>query len=187
MTDGTLQHRLSRSTLGIAGALALLGLAAAPALAADSATATFLDRAGTAIGTAEIVEAPGGVVITIEIEGLPAGVHALHVHGAGHCEDHEAGFKASMGHINPDDRMHGLLNPEGPDAGDLPNVHVQEDGQAAAEFYSTRLSIDGADGRAAILDADGAALVMHEGPDDYTTQPIGGAGARIACAVIEAN
>ena len=79
---------------------------------------------------------------------------------------------------------HGLLNPEGPDDGDLPNLYVAEDGTAEAEIYSTRVTLSGAEERAMLLDEDGAAIVVHEGSDDHMSQPIGGAGARVACAAI---
>ena len=80
--------------------------------------------------------------------------------------------------------VHGLLNPKADDAGDLPNIWAGADGTAHAEVYSTLVSVGGAGKRPALADADGSALVVHANPDDYTTQPIGGAGARVACAVI---
>lgn len=81
--------------------------------------------------------------------------------------------------------VHGLLTPNANDAGDLPNLYVTKDGTATVELYSTLASLHGADGRPALKDADGSALIIHTSPDDYTTQPIGGAGARIACAVLK--
>jgi Cu-Zn family superoxide dismutase len=81
--------------------------------------------------------------------------------------------------------VHGLLKEDATDSGDLPNLYVAADGTVTAEFYSTLVSLKGEGGRPALLDADGSALVIHTNPDDYTTQPIGGAGARIACAVIK--
>ena len=81
--------------------------------------------------------------------------------------------------------IHGLLNPEANDSGDLPNVFAGADGSATAEAYSTLVSLKGAGGRPALLDADGSSIVVHASPDDHTTQPIGGAGARAACGVFK--
>ncbi len=80
--------------------------------------------------------------------------------------------------------MHGLLNPAANDAGDLPNIFVAADGTANVEIFSTFVALGGVDGRQDLADKDGSALVIHANPDDHATQPIGGAGARIACGVI---
>ncbi len=149
------------------------------------ALAEIVDRDGATVGQAEFIQGASGTLIRITLDGLPPGPKAVHIHGVGSCDDHCDGFMASGGHLNPDDRAHGLLNPDGPDAGDLPNFHVHESGHAWAEFHTTAASLDGSFG-ATILDEDGAALVIHENPDDHFSQPIGGAGARIACGVIQA-
>jgi Cu-Zn family superoxide dismutase len=169
-------------SLFVAAAVAALPLAAA---AQDTAKAEIVDKAGKRIGAATFTEAPKGIVIRLELQGLPPGYKGIHLHSTGTCEDHDHGFQASKGHLNPDNRKHGLMNPEGPDAGDLPNVYVHADGKAAAEIFTMLASIKGAAGRPALLDADGAALVVHANPDDHMSQPIGGAGARIACGVIK--
>lgn len=170
-------------------ALAAAALFTAPALAADAtplATATFKTQDNPKAGTADLSEGPEGVVIHLAIEGLTPGWHAIHFHGVGDCSDDA--FKNSGSHVQHDEKEpHGLLNPEGPDDGDLPNVYAAEDGTVNAELYSERVTLtaDEADDRAFLLDEDGSALVIHEGPDDFKTQPIGGAGSRVACAVIE--
>ncbi|MCC5859498.1 MAG: superoxide dismutase family protein [Ectothiorhodospiraceae bacterium] len=175
--------------IGLIGAI-LLGLPLTATLAADhgdhgpTATARIIDTAGEDIGEARLTQGPAGTLIRLELQGLPPGPKAIHIHGTGTCEDHDHGFQASGGHLNPDGKPHGLLNPDGPDAGDLPNFHVHDNGYAWAEFFTPLASLDGAVG-ARILDDSGAALVIHENPDDHHTQPIGGAGARIACGVIE--
>jgi superoxide dismutase, Cu-Zn family len=167
-------------------ALALIALAS-PLAASEvlRAHADLLNTDGDPIGQAELLQGPTGTLIRIELEGLPAGPKAIHIHGNGDCTDHCEGFAASGGHLNPDGREHGLLNAEGPDPGDLPNFYVHENGRAWAEFHTTAASLDGQFG-ARILDPDGAALVIHENPDDHLSQPIGGAGARLACGVIVA-
>lgn len=166
-------------------ALAALAANAAHHGGAKSAGAEFIDREKNAVGTATLTESPHGVLIYLDLKGLPPGPKAIHIHTVGTCEDPEEGFVASKGHLNPDGKEHGLMNPAGPDAGDLPNLYVREDGSFEAEFFTTLASLGGADGRAKILDEDGAALVIHINRDDHITQPIGGAGPRIACGVIK--
>lgn len=165
--------------------LAVILLGAAGLAAADdhAVEAGFVDNAGEPIGRAMLTQGPHGVLLRIEVDGLPQGPKAIHLHRTGTCHDHAEGFKASGSHVNPDGVPHGLLNPEGPGAGDFPNFHVHENGYAWAEFFNARVSLDGSTGEH-LLDEDGSALVIHEGPDDHVTQPIGGAGARIACAVL---
>ncbi len=143
----------------------------------------FIDNEGMVTGTATLTQGPHGVLVRIELEGLPAGPKAIHLHRTGTCGDHAEGFKASGSHVNPDQRPHGLLNPDGPGAGDFPNFLVHDSGYAWAEFYNARVSLDGSAGEH-LLDEDGSALVIHESADDHVSQPIGGAGARIACAVL---
>ncbi len=178
---------MGRRTVIAVAAGALMSMLLNPTLAADSrmtANAAFVDNEGQSVGSARLEQGPHGVLITLEMHGLPAGPKAIHIHAVGTCDDHEHGFQDSAGHLNPDDRKHGLMNPDGPDAGDLPNFYVHDDGYAWAELFTSRASLDGAIG-ARILDDSGAALVIHENPDDHHTQPIGGAGSRIACGVIK--
>jgi Cu-Zn family superoxide dismutase len=162
----------------------LFSLIALPALAA---TASFKTGDGTDAGSAALAEGPTGVLLRLELTGLPEGWHGIHFHSTGDCSD--AKFMNSGGHINhaaeADKAPHGLLNPDGPDFGDLPNIHVGADGTAKAEVFSALVSLTGAGERPALLDDDGAAIVIHEAADDHKSQPIGGAGARIACAVVE--
>ena len=165
----------------------LAGTLALPASAAERASARILDRQGAELGTATLVEGPHGVLIHIVAKGLPPGPKAIHIHSVGTCADGAQGFVASKGHLNPAARPHGLMNPDGPDAGDLPNLFVHADGSVEAEFFTTLASLSGAGGRANILDADGAALVIHENRDDHSSQPIGGAGGRFFCGVIGAQ
>ncbi len=153
----------------------------------QQATVEFINLDGDPVGTGTVTESPNGVVINLDLFNMPPGPRAIHIHSVGTCEDPDEGFVASGGHLNPDGREHGLMNPEGPDGGDLPNIVVRDDGTLQVELFSHLASLHGADGRARILDEDGAALVIHENPDDHMTQPIGGAGPRIACGVIRAG
>ena len=160
---------------------AIVTLAAAPVTsAADMAGADIVNADGKVIGKATLEQMPTGVLISVDVTGLPPGGHGIHLHATGSCTPD---FKAAGGHINPDKAKHGLRNPEGPDAGDLPNLFAAADGSARAEFFTTRVSVSGGD-RAALLDGDGSAVIIHENPDDHMTQPIGGSGGRIACGVI---
>lgn len=163
----------------IAFTLAATLAAGAAHAAHHAAGAEIIDTSGKTIGKAMVQQGSTGVLIYVEVEGLTPGPHAIHIHSVGTCEPD---FKASKGHVNVAGKMHGLLNPKGPDEGDLPNVFVAADGTVKAEMFSTRVSIEGGD--AALLDADGSAFVIHENRDDHSAQPIGGAGGRVACGVI---
>jgi Cu-Zn family superoxide dismutase len=96
-----------------------------------------------------------------------------------------AKFQNSKGHVNHDDSKHGLLNPEGPDEGDLPNIFAASDGSVNAEVSTLLIGLRARDQEPGLLDADGSALVIHANEDDHMSQPIGGAGDRVACAVIK--
>ena len=155
---------------------------AAPlAKAADMASAEIIDTEGAVIGMVTFEETPNGVLVYVEVSGIPPGGHGIHLHAVGSCDPD---FKAAGGHINPDHAKHGLKNPEGPDNGDLPNLYAASDGSARAEFFTTRVSVYG-NAMPALLDEDGSAVIIHENPDDHMKQPIGGAGGRIGCGIIQ--
>ena len=138
--------------------------------------------AGEILGTVTVAPAPKGVLLRIEAKDLPGGWHGVHFHAKGDCGD--AKFANAGGHVHQGEKsFHGLLNAAANDAGDLPNVFVGGDGSVTVELYSTLTSLDGKLPR--LNDADGFAVVIHANPDDYTSQPIGGAGARIACAAFK--
>jgi Cu-Zn family superoxide dismutase len=117
------------------------------------------------------------VTFRIDASGLPHGIHGLHVHAVGRCDSPD--FASAGAHWNPAGKQHGMNNPQGPHAGDLPNVEVSANGVLAAT-----VTLPGAT-MAELLDADGAALVLHAKADDYMTDPSGNSGGRIACAVIQ--
>lgn len=163
--------------LMIAGLLVGFGF---PAAAQEKATATFLNMAGEENGTAILTQTPGGVLIELNVTGLPADQWvAFHVHETGTC-DHQTGHESAGGHFNPTNRDHGYLAPNGPHAGDMPNQHVGADGVLRAQVFNGMVTIDGGDNA-----IRGKALMIHGGQDDYSTQPSGDAGNRQACAVIE--
>lgn len=139
---------------------------------------------GADMGSATLTEAPGGLVMRIEARGLTPGWHGLHFHEKADCSS--ADFKSAGGHTRHDvAAVHGLLNPAASETGDLPNLFADADGAATAEVFTPFVSLTAA-GRSPLLDADGSALVIHAAPDDHLSQPIGGAGARVACAAIKA-
>lgn len=157
--------------------------AASPAVA-TKATGQLVGPQGAELGVVTLDESTRGVLIRVRGQGLPAGRHGIHVHAVGDCGDAE--FKRAGGHLHAGaSSVHGLLNAQATDTGDLPNLVVGTDGRVDAEVFSTFVTLGAAGSRQSLLDTDGAALVMHANADDHVSQPIGGAGARIACAVIK--
>ncbi len=153
-------------------------LVAQPALAAE-ATAPVKDREGNDLGTVQVRDTASGVAIaTLKLTGLPEGVHAVHLHATGDCSADD--FTSAGGHI-AGDAKHGVLVEGGPHPGDMPNLTVKASGEGDVAHFLGGLNVEDH-----LLDEDGAAFVMHEGPDDYESQPAGDAGARIACGVFEA-
>lgn len=154
------------------------------------ASAKFIDREGADAGYTVLADAPnGGVLMRIDLGGLSQGWHAIHLHQIGDCSDIAEGFKASGGHINPDGLAHGLLNPDGPERADIPNIYAGADGRATAEIFSQMVALFPSEAAEAsdahpIIDEDGFAIVVHANQDDHLTQPIGGAGPRVACAAV---
>ena len=151
--------------------------------------AEFIDQTGEKIGHAVLADAPGaGVLIRVDLKNLSRGWHAIHLHRIGDCADYEIGFMSSGGHVNPDDNEHGLLNPNGSERADMPNIYAGADGRATAAIFNNSIALYPSEAAAAeagpypLMDEDGFAIIVHAGADDHITQPIGGAGARVACA-----
>ncbi len=133
-------------------------------------------------GTVTMTEtASGAILVVLEAGGLPEGTHGFHVHETGSCDSAD-GFKSAGGHLSGG-LSHGVNTPDGPHPGDLPNVHVQADGAIKAEFFTYGFSM-GDEGDVRIFDEDGSAVVIHSNADDYSSQPSGDAGDRIACGVL---
>jgi len=147
--------------------------------AVEKALAVLKDAAGKDVGTASFFTTPSGTLIDLNLTAVPPGVHAVHIHAVGICEPPD--FKSAGPHFNPDQTKHGMMSPEGPHAGDLPNIHVPADGKLEVEILDPLVTIGQ---EAALLDDDGSAIVIHAGPDDYKTDPAGTSGGRIACGVI---
>lgn len=158
----------------------LLGANAAFA-AAEAARATLKTPEGKVVGRATLTATPNGTLLRVELDNVPPGERAVHIHAVGRCTPPT--FESAGGHFAPGGAKHGFEAAKGPHAGDLPNIHVPASGQLSFERFLEGVPLSGGD--QAILDADGAALVIHAKADDYRTDPAGAAGARIACGVIE--
>lgn len=162
-------------------------LLAAPALAQDSTgtspaptTIEMKGPDGASRGAVAITSTPLGVLLNGDFSGLEDGQHGFHIHETGTCE---GDFSSAGGHYNPGNTEHGYLSGNGPHAGDMPNFTVTG-GTAKVEVFNAMVTIDG--GEAPLADADGSALIVHGGADDYISQPSGDAGDRVACGVIVA-
>lgn len=162
--------------LGIATVVFAAALGWSSALAED-AVARLHDPEGHSVGTVSLVETPFGTLLHARLAFLPPGAHAFHVHETGKCEPP---FTSAGGHFNPDGAGHGLIDDDGRHVGDMPNLHVPASGVLEIEVFNDLLRLD-----ERLFDDDGASIVIHEGPDDYATNPAGAAGPRIACGVIE--
>ena len=157
-------------------AIALAG--AAPAMSAETAKAQLVGPAGEEMGEVTLIQGPHGVLITLGATGLVPGLHGFHIHEVGQCEPD---FEAAGDHHAPDGHGHGFLSDDGYHAGDLPNLHVDPDGTARADFFTTSVSLE-PDGANTLFDDDGSAFIVHERMDSYGDEA--GAGGRLACGVI---
>ena len=174
--------------IGIAiGAAALVGLAGCtdeprvgtPLAGGRVAVATLRTPAGRDVGRATVREVAGGLRVTIDARFLPPGMHGAHLHTVGRCEGPD--FASAGPHWNPAGTKHGTMNPQGPHGGDLPNLMIGADGRGTLGVNLPGASFDG------LVDADGAAMVVHADADDMMTDPSGNSGGRIACGVLVAG
>ncbi|MGA9756560.1 MAG: superoxide dismutase family protein [Desulfobaccales bacterium] len=170
-------RKILAAGLGLALALALGCGQSAP----TAAKATLVDNQGQKVGEATLTQTPEGVKIVMQVENLPPGEHAFHIHAKGVCAT--PGFEAAGGHFNPFGKQHGLKNPAGPHAGDLPNITVGADGKAKVEVVANLVTLKDGE-KNSLLQPGGTSLVIHAGADDYVSDPAGNAGPRIACGVI---
>ena len=152
----------------------------ASAYAQNRARADIKNAEGKSVGTASLRETKDGVLMTVNVNGLPEGLHAVHVHSVGKCEG--PAFTSAGPHFNPMNKKHGLMNPAGPHAGDLPDMYVEETGAGRYEVLIDNITLGS--GETSIFDADESAIIIHVTADDNVTDPAGNSGDRIACGVI---
>ncbi len=159
-------------------------LAAAMAItlpvAAFAASAALKSPEGADMGTLQLAQTIAGVHISGKVTGLTPGSHAFHIHAVGKCEPP---FKSAGGHFNPFGTPHGKHG-GGPHAGDMENLAVGDDGTAAIDVVNGGVTLS-THGKHSLFDADGSAIVIHAGADDYASQPSGAAGGRVACGVVQ--
>ena len=182
MRSITTRHRLIGPLVG----LAILGLTAGVAAAGGSthAEARIIDGTGQTIGWAQLTEdAAGQLHMNVQVAGLTIGRHGIHLHAIGQCVG--PAFASAGGHHNPLGAEHGLDNPAGAHAGDLPNLVVNVAGRGHLDAVSHHATLSS--GPVSLFDADGSAIVIHAFEDDQVTNPTGNSGVRVACGVIEAT
>lgn len=134
---------------------------------------------GESLGTVTVAPTPSGVLLaTITLEGAPEGTHGIHFHETGTCTPPD--FESAGGHVAGESE-HGVMSEGGAHPGDMPNVHVPADGVLTVEYFVPDLTTE------MLTDDDGAAIVLHAQPDDYSGQPSGNAGERLACGALSAT
>jgi Cu-Zn family superoxide dismutase len=166
-------------------AVLTLCLLASPAFAKpkkDALVIPIKTSTGDDAGTATFTQGKNKLSIKLDLKNLPVGEHAVHIHAKPLCDAPD--FKTAGGHFNPENKQHGLLNPMGHHAGDLPqNVTIGEGHVGQGIFKVDYLSLDPSSPNS-ILANGGTAIVVHEKADDMKTDPTGNAGNRIACGII---
>ena len=146
---------------------------------APRASASLQPTKGSTVkGTVTFVEVGGKVRVTATVSGLkPNGQYGFHIHEAGDCSSGDG--MSAKGHFNPYGKPHGHHGTAERHAGDMPNLQSDAGGNASLSAELDVITVQA--GPASIV---GRGLIVHVQPDDYTSQPVGNAGARSACAVI---
>ncbi len=143
----------------------------------------IIDTSGRNIGHAKITTTNHGSLVAFTVCDLPAGWHAVHLHAVGECDDYARGFKNAGVHLNPYYTNHGFSHKESRSKyhlGDLANFYVHKDQCAQIEQL-----VPGLNSELLRRQFRGISLIIHERADDYSSQPSGDGGSRIACSVIK--
>jgi Cu-Zn family superoxide dismutase len=178
------QKMTMKQTLFPALAMGALTLSTISAYAKGPApvTVSLKTAQGADAGTVVLRQEKGFVTVKVDVKGLPPGEHAIHVHSAAKCDPPD--FKTAGPHFNPDQKKHGINNPEGHHNGDIPaNLTVKADGTDKVSIKAPDISLD-PNSPNSVFANGGTAIVIHEKADDNVTDPAGNAGARIACGLI---
>ncbi|MCM2531195.1 superoxide dismutase family protein [Neobacillus pocheonensis] len=138
---------------------------------------------GDSLGKINLDEQASGVKIGVNLTGLSPGIHAIHIHENGTCTAPD--FKSAGNHFNPENKEHGLLNPKGAHAGDLPNIIIEDDGSVKADLMAPNVTLK--NGKKSLFTKKGTSIVINQGKDDGMSQPAGNSGERIACGEISSN
>ena len=155
---------------------------ATPAEAAQEAVAQVAPTQGnTVTGSLALSSSPQGVHITGTIQGLkPDAEFGFHIHEKGDCSAPDG--SSAGGHFNPTQAQHGNPTSAAHHAGDMVNIRSNGEGVAQVDTTAAGTTLHGDP----TTDVVGKAIIVHEGPDDYATQPSGNSGKRVACGVIAA-
>lgn len=174
--------KISHASLALLGAGLTLGacttMADMPTERVGEATLSFGN--GLVAGSAQLMQSGTGLSVMVAVNGVEPGPHGFHLHTTGKCEAPD--FTSAGGHLNPYMKKHGTKDPMGPHLGDMQNLEVGPSGTATA---TVDLPGEREGSLAQIFDADGTAVIVHAGADDYMTDPSGDAGGRIACGVLK--
>ena len=162
-----------------AAALALAGCQSIPPDAPRAMASLQPTKGNQTSGSVAFVQVGSKVRVHAVLTGLkPGQEHGFHIHEAGDCSSGDG--LSAKGHFNPFGKPHGHHATTERHAGDMPNLKADANGRAEATFELDVVSV--APGAASIV---GRGLIVHVQPDDYRSQPVGNAGARMACAVIQ--
>jgi superoxide dismutase, Cu-Zn family len=143
-----------------------------------AASATLARTDGAVAGTATLLQRGDGLMLNVTMKNMVSGTYGIHLHAIGKCEGPD--FASAGGHWNPQAKQHGFNNPMGAHHGDLPNLVANARGAATLAVKLEAVPLSGEGGA---LDVDGLAIVIHEKPDDYKSDPSGNSGKRIICGV----
>lgn len=175
------KQKIASKFAAISFAMAVAACVHQPVTDGALARAPLIDAKGQDSGTVSIVGMPGKLTMRIDAKGVPAGKHGIHLHQVGRCD--APAFDSAGPHWNPAGRKHGLRNSNGPHAGDFPNIEADAAGTIMTSIPLDTLELTG--GSQPLLDADGAAVVIHAQADDNISDPSGNSGARILCGIVK--